>query len=175
MPAVDGLGRSPADPQAILPVLARHDADFLIIGGLAVIVHGYPRATFDLDILPAPDVANMTRLSGALAELEAHTLGEGFQALALDLGRPESLAVGNLFLGTNAGALDLSNGPRPDLKRYRRLEARATSVHFGEHSYKVIGRADLIAMKRDAGRDKDMRDIAALTEVERGGPISASD
>ena len=32
---------------------------------------------------------------------------------------------------------------------------------------KVIGRADLIAMKDAAGRDKDLRDIAALTEAER--------
>ena len=42
---------------------------------------------------------------------------------------------------------------------------------------KVIGRADLIAMKDEAGRDKDLRDIAALTEAERrrDEPVEPSD
>jgi hypothetical protein len=33
--------------------------------------------------------------------------------------------------------------------------------------FKVIGRDDLIAMKEEAGREKDLADIAALTAIER--------
>ena len=85
----------------------------------------------------------------------------------MDLSHPESLALGNYFLETKFGALDLFNGPHPNLKRYRRLEADALEVVADGLQIKVISKDDLIAMKREAGRPKDLRDIAALTEVER--------
>ena len=163
----DPLGRRSAEPEVILPELARHHVDFLVIGGLAVIIHGNPRATFDVDILPSPDAANMRRLAGALADLDAHATDDRSRELPLDLSHPEGLALGNYFLETRAGALDLVNGPRPDLKRYRALASRAIEVELAGCAVKVIGRADLIAMKDEAGRDKDLRDIAALTEAER--------
>lgn len=163
----DQLDRPPGQPEVILPSLVRHNVDFLIVGGIAVAVHGYPRATFDVDILPAPDAENMRRLAEVLSELEAGVFDDRGRRLPLDLSHPESLAVGNHFLLTSAGALDLLNGPRPDLKRYRALAARSLTVDLEGVRLRVIGRADLIAMKSEAGRDKDLRDIAALTEVER--------
>ena len=163
----DSLGRTSGDPEVILPTLVRHEVDFLVVGGIAVFVHGYPRATFDVDILPSPDAANMRRLASALSELDAHAADDRGRKLPLDLSHPEGLALGNYFLLTSAGALDLVNGPRPDLKRYRTLDARATQVEMAGASVRVIGRADLIAMKSEAGRDKDLRDIAALTEADR--------
>jgi hypothetical protein len=89
--------------------------------------------------------------------------------LDLDLSHPESLALGYYLLDTKLGALDLVNGQRPDLKRYRALEARALEVPFGDELIRVVSKDDLIRMKREAGRPKNLRDIAALTEVERGG------
>jgi hypothetical protein len=120
-----------------------------------------------VDILPSPDADNLRRLSAALADLDARAGDDRNRELPLDLSHPESLAVGNYFLSTRAGALDLVNGPRPDLKRYRALEARSVEVELAGARVRVIGRDDLIAMKGEAGRDKDLRDIAALTEVER--------
>jgi hypothetical protein len=104
-----------------------------------------------------------------LTELGAHAVGARREKLALDLSHPESLAVRNYFLNTEAGALDLFNGPRADLHRYRALEANAVEARVGELTIRVVGKDDLIDMKREAGRAKDLRDIAALTEVERSG------
>jgi hypothetical protein len=163
----DPLGRKPADPRPMLAALSEHSVAFLLAGGLAVIAHGYPRNTFDLDIIPSPDAGNMTRLAAALRSLGAVAIGARRERLPLQLDHPEGLAVGNYFLETEYGALDLFNGPRPDLKRYRRLEASAEVRNIAGHQIKVISKADLIAMKREAGRPKDLRDIAALTEVER--------
>jgi Nucleotidyltransferase of unknown function (DUF6036) len=168
-PLADALGRPVANPRPILHALDRHDVDYLLVGGLAVIAHGYVRATADVDILPAPDQANMRRLAAALEALEATAVGPRGESLGLDLSHPESLAVGNYFLVTQHGALDLVNGPRPDLKRYRVLAAQAVDAHLAGVSARVIGKDDLIATKREAGREKDLRDIAALTEVERHG------
>ncbi|HSI80873.1 MAG TPA: hypothetical protein VK919_09505 [Solirubrobacterales bacterium] len=163
----DSRGRPPADPRAILAVLHTHLVDFLVVGGLAVIAHGYTRFTQDLDILPSPADANAARLAAALRELEAVAAGMRGERLPLDLTHPESLVVGNYFLITKHGAMDLFNGPRPDLLRYRRLDAAAVELEVLGTTIKVISKADLIAMKREAGRPKDLADIAALTEVER--------
>jgi hypothetical protein len=167
--SADELGRPSADPNRIFAALTAHEVEFLVAGGIAVYVHGYPRNTWDVDIIPSPDAANMRRLASALAELEAYAVGARREKLALDLSHPESLAVGNYFLSTRAGALDLFNGPRADLHRYRALEANALDATVGGLTIRVIGKDDLIDMKREAGRDKDLRDIAALTEVERHG------
>jgi hypothetical protein len=166
----DELGRRAADQRAQLAVLADHGVDFLLVGGLAVIAHGYFRNTLDLDILPSPASSNMARLAEALKGLEAMAVGAKQERLPLDLSHPESLALGNYFLETKHGALDLVNGPRPDIKRYRRLDQNASRHTVSGHEVKVISKDDLIAMKREAGRPKDLADIAALTEAERTGP-----
>jgi hypothetical protein len=166
----DQLGRGSADQRAQLAVLLQHDVDFLLVGGLAVIAHGYARFTADLDILPSPGSANMARLAEALTNLEAVAIGPKRERMPLDLSHPESLAVGNYFLDTKHGALDLVNGPHPDINRYRRLEGNASLLEVSGQEIKVISKDDLIAMKREAGRPKDLADIAALTEAERTGP-----
>ncbi|MEX2252632.1 MAG: DUF6036 family nucleotidyltransferase [Thermoleophilaceae bacterium] len=165
--ALDQLGRAPADQAEILRVLVAHEVRFLLVGGIAVRVHGHPRSTLDVDVLPDPSSDNMRRLAAALSDLDAAAVDDRHRRLELDLSHPESLALGNYFLTTRAGALDLVNGARPDLLRYRRLEDRAVEVTVGGLSLLVIGLDDLIAMKREAGREKDLRDIAALTELER--------
>ena len=166
----DALGRRPADQERLLGALVSHGVRFLVIGGIAVFIHGYARLTRDVDILPDPSADNMRRLAGALADLSAEAVGTGGVRLPLDLSHPESLALGNYFLETKYGALDLVSGARPDLKRYRRLESAAVAVPLGGFEIEVISKEDLIEMKRRAGRPKDLRDIAALTETERGRP-----
>jgi hypothetical protein len=158
-----------ADPRPILQALARHEVDYLLVGGFAVIAYGYIRTTVDVDILPSPDRSNMRRLAAALEELGAAVAAERGERVPLELSHPESLAVGNYFLDTRYGALDLVNGPRPDLNRYRSLAAGAIETHVAGVALRVISKDDLIDMKREAGRAKDLRDIAALTEVERHG------
>lgn len=163
----DSLGREPADFEELIAALCSGGVEFLVAGGFAVILHGYVRYTQDLDIIPSPDAANLARLADVLRNLAAVMFGSRGERLQLDLSHPESLALGNYFLETRFGALDLFNGPHPDSKRYRRLEAGALEVVADGRAIKVISKDDLIAMKREAGRPKDLRDIAALTEVER--------
>jgi hypothetical protein len=167
----DELRRQVADPRPIVAALVGDGVDFLIVGGLAVIAHGHVRVTRDVDILPAPDTANLHCLAAALRGLDAAAIGARGQRLPLDLSHPESLSVGDYSLDTRFGGVDLVNGPRPDLRRYRRLEAAAVPSTIDGHAVKVISKDDLIAMKREAGRPKDLADIAALTEVERGGGL----
>ena len=45
----------------ILQVLARHEVDFILVGGMATILAGAPISTFDLDIVVAKTAENMQR------------------------------------------------------------------------------------------------------------------
>lgn len=62
----------PLDLQQMFAALAEHRIDYVVIGGVAVQVHGHRRTTRDLDVIPAPDEENLDRLANALRELEAH-------------------------------------------------------------------------------------------------------
>lgn len=161
-----------ADPQPgldlhrLFETLDRHRVRYVIIGGIAAIAHGNQRATFDLDVTPHPDPANLTRLAGALTELNARL--RGIDGLDHDLSPtdPDHLAYGgNWTLTTDAGPLDVMADPA-GAAPYDDLERRGASVELRGHTLRVVGRDDLIAMKRAAGRPKDLDDIAALNLVQ---------
>jgi hypothetical protein len=63
------------DYQALIERLVSGGVDFLIVGGVAVVAHGHPRFTKDLDICYARDRANVDRLAAALAPLHPYLRG----------------------------------------------------------------------------------------------------
>lgn len=63
------------DARELFAVLARHEVDYVTIGGIAVQAHGGQRATQDLDIAIATATDNRARLAAALADLDARILG----------------------------------------------------------------------------------------------------
>lgn len=55
----------------ILEILNKHQVEYIVVGGVAAVIHGAPMTTFDLDTLVKINAANAERLSEALSELEA--------------------------------------------------------------------------------------------------------
>jgi predicted nucleotidyltransferase len=146
----------------ILRGLAAHGVDFVVIGGIAVQAHGYIRGTRDLDLIVKPTTLNLTRVSEALAELEAELRVPG----QLSLGDPHQLRRAPLIqVMTKFGPLDIVNvehvaGPPSS---YDALRAAALVIALNDVDVSVAGLSDLIRMKRAAGRDQDLADIEALT------------
>ena len=95
----------------LLLALREAHVRFVVIGGIAVGVHGYVRATKDLDIVPDPEPENVTRLSSLLRELDAEHVGVGdfaAEEFPYDPIDPEQLALGaNFRLETRLGPLDI--------------------------------------------------------------------
>jgi Nucleotidyl transferase AbiEii toxin, Type IV TA system len=60
-----------ADVVLVLAQLARHRVDYVLIGGSAMSLHGFPRMTKDIDLLLPRDVRNNARLLKALAALRS--------------------------------------------------------------------------------------------------------
>jgi hypothetical protein len=64
-------------PDELIAALSDGGVEYVLIGGLAVGAHGFPRATKDVDVVPAPDAGNLDRLTKVLRAIEAHNFGAG--------------------------------------------------------------------------------------------------
>lgn len=153
------------DADRILRSLTTEGVDFVIIGGIAAVLHGSARNTFDLDVCFATDAANLERLGRVLTMLEAYPRGaEPGLPFVADAGTLRRVEV--LTLSTSAGDFDILARPE-GVGRYATLRNRADSFDLGGYTVKVAAIDDLVAMKRAAGRRKDLDDIAELEAIVR--------
>lgn len=152
-------------PSFILGLLTAHGVDFVVIGGVAAVLHGSPRITRDLDICFARDEANLNVLGRALIELEARLRRVDEEVPFVPDGATLRRAQ-TLTMATSAGHFDIL--ARPDgAPPYERLRRNADRYDLGAFAVLVASIDDLIAMKRAAGRDKDLADIGELTAIAR--------
>lgn len=153
------------DPRHMLKVLVEAGVDVVVIGGIAVVLSGYGRATRDLDIAFAGDGANLEALGQVLVKLNARLRGVAdnvpFAADARTLS-----GVQLLTLETDLGWLDVHRTV-PGIVSYERLRKEAERVMIGGFPILVACVDDLIAMKRAAGRPQDQIDLAALESIKR--------
>jgi len=154
----------------LLKVLCEKQADFVVIGGFAVTLHGYVRTTKDIDIVPNPAEEHLSRLWDALCAMNARPAAVG------DF-RPEEMPValtregpiesgGNWVLYTTLGRLDLMPYVEDAYGEitYDELREDAERVDLEEIGWPIwIASTDhLIAMKEHAGRDIDRIDLTAM-------------
>ena len=153
------------DARRILLTLVEHRVDFVVVGGIAVQAHGHGRSTRDLDVIPRPDLTNLSRLGEALGLLGARLLRG---AAGIDVTDPQLLRRVPLApLLTVYGRLDVLNCEHTSgAPAYRDLRERASPVEIDGAIVRVAGLDDLLRMKRAAGRDVDLDDIGALTRTE---------
>jgi hypothetical protein len=158
--------RSPLDPDDAFGTLTRHRVDFIVIGGIAAIAHGSRRMTEDLDIIIDRRVANCRRLIAALVELEAkYRPSSGRWTKLSPKADPKWLAKENLLFETRAGGIDVMN--RLDgLPTWKEARPRALGAEAFGHTVLIVDKDRLIRSKLVAGRDKDLSDVAELTESE---------
>ena len=154
---------------SLLRALLDGGVDFVVIGGLAAQAHGSPLITEDLDICFDLDRANLERLAAVLDGLAAIRRGMPEELRApLDA---RALRAGDVFtLRTRFGDLDLLARPDPGLD-FAQLRSRAARFEFEGLTVWIADIADVIAMKRAAGRPKDLLAIEHLgalrEEIER--------
>ena len=149
----------------LLRTLAEGGVDFVVLGGVAVAVQGYGRATQDLDIAYATNPENLDALGRVLVDLDARLRGVADVVPFVPDGR--TLRRGQLLtLDTRLGSLDLLVDP-PGAAPYTELRDRADVIALGGFDVRVVALDDLLAMKRAGGRPQDLADIAALEEARR--------
>lgn len=153
----------PLDAQRILEELARHEVNFVLVGGMAAQTHGNTRMTNDVDLIPAPDPANLERLAEALRALDARVLNPGHEDLEIDAAMLPRATIWQL--ATPHGDIDVLRDA-PGAAPYKQLRERAMVIGLDDLRIPVAGRDDLIRMKLARGRPVDRADVAALTDPE---------
>ena len=131
--------------------LQRHKVRYIVIGGIAAVLHGVPRATFELDILIDTNPENARNLLEAFLEA-----GLGTAALTT----AEELLSQEITIFKDRVRIDVQTST-PGLKFEEAWERRET-MEYQKQEFYVASRKDLIASKRAAGRPGDLEDVRLL-------------
>jgi hypothetical protein len=143
--------------------LHAHGVRYVMIGGLGARLRGSPSVTNDLDLCFARDPENLRRLAAALGEL--HATLRGVDDEVPFVADAATLAAGDHFtFWTDAGALDVLGTPA-GTDGYDQLARRATVLDIEGLEVPVASLDDLIAMKRAAGRPKDLVEVEILSAL----------
>jgi len=141
------------DFEDMLALLERHEARYLIIGGLAFIYHAKPRYTKDMDLWIEPSEENVRRANQALAEFGSPCL--------FDVGARDQI----LQIGVAPNRLDLLlavTGLRFDAAWRRRVRDA-----YGGVTANWIDLDSLIRAKQRIGQPRHQEDARVLREVRR--------
>ena len=153
--------------ETIVGSLNQAGVRYLVVGGLAVVAHGFVRFTADIDIVLDPNPAAMRRAIEALSALGYRPRAPvPFEEFAdpdkrRTWAREKSLTVFSVFSSQHpATEIDLFVETPFDFERAY-ADADRFEVASGIEAT-FVGREDLIAMKRKAGRPQDLKDVAEL-------------
>lgn len=156
----------------LLSALSESEVRYVLVGGIAIQLHGYMRTTFDVDLVLAMDDANLSRFIDVAsrlglkpsipvpidslrnaAQIEQWHLEKGMLAFALR--EPQ----------VGGGVVDVLVRP---VVPFEQLHQNAVMGALSGKQVPIASIDDLLAMKRHANRDKDRLDIAALEKIKRG-------
>jgi Nucleotidyltransferase of unknown function (DUF6036) len=164
--------------EPVFSALNAADARYVVVGGLAVVLHGHPRLTADVDIVLDLEPESARRAMEALKALGLKARAPVDPAAFADPRQREAwiadkgMTVFSLF-SPEKPLLILDLFVRAPLP-FEELWARAKTVDLGGATVKVASIDDLIAMKRAVGRPQDLLDVEALTALKKmgaeGGP-----
>lgn len=142
----------PQDFSEFLKLLNDHHVEYLLVGGFAVALHGYPRTTADMDVWVARTHSNAERVVRCLREF-------GFDTPTLT---PDLFADPNSIVRMGEAPLRIEILTEIDGVEFDECVRRATHQNIGELIVPVIGLDDLKTNKKASGRPKDLDDLEHL-------------
>ena len=131
--------------------LEKHQVKYLVLGGVASILYGVPRATFELDITIEPTKDKAEKLLSAFEEARIGTAS---------LISAEDLVAHEITIFKDYVRIDVQT-KTPGINFNESWERRET-MDYGGQKFFVVSKEDLIASKRSAGRKVDIEDVALL-------------
>jgi predicted nucleotidyltransferase len=145
------------DFRDLLEAFAASGVEYVLLGGYAVIFHGRPRATKDLDLLVDTSEENRERLASALSTFGAPpAIVEAARRLASDEVVYFGVSPLRVDLLGSASGIDFGD-----------VRARAIETELDGVRVPVIGLDDLIRNKVASARPRDLEDAAELDRIRR--------
>jgi predicted nucleotidyltransferase len=154
----------------LIKMLVEAKVKFVLVGGLAVALQGYQRATLDVDVVLAMDAENLQRF---LAVAESSGLRPTMPVQLATLTQPELVEQwyrdkGMLAFSVRgpekvATVLDILLRP---VIPFADLLCDAEVFEVGAMRVPVASIEHLIAMKTNTGRSKDLIDIEELRKIQ---------
>ena len=145
----------------LLRRLSDGGVQYVIVGGVAAIVHGSARITEDLDVFAPLDHPNVVAIIKSLAGTRPRWRHRpDLPVITPD--NPQLEGLKNLYLVCDLGQMDVL-GEMPEAGTYAEVARRAVEVDFRGILCRVVDLDTLITVKRTVGREKDRR---ALPELE---------
>jgi hypothetical protein len=141
--------------RAVFESFQAHNVRYLIIGGIASVLYGVPRATFDIDILIEPTEENAAALLAALLEA-----GVGTASLI----EARELLANEITVFKDRVRIDVQTST-PGLI-FQEAWPRREVMEYQGQKFLVASRGDVIAAKRASGRSQDLEDVRILEETE---------
>ncbi|MGH8528981.1 MAG: nucleotidyl transferase AbiEii/AbiGii toxin family protein [Nevskiales bacterium] len=162
-----------ASVEAVAKALDAAGVRYLVVGGLAVVLHGYSRATYDLDLVIQLQPSNVLAVFRALKPLGYKPLvpvtAEQFADAAIRQAwiEQKGMMVLNLYSDQHRETnIDLFVTEPFD------FDAEYENAYVQELApglkLRAAGLNVLIEMKRKAGRAKDLADIEQLLSIQKG-------
>lgn len=141
----------------VIGALEARSIDYALCGGVALAIHGAPRATQDIDILLRPEDIDRLREAVRPGGFTLESFPMDFSS-GLTMQRFTKLVEGQPLM------LDVLfvRGP------IESVWASRQAADFEGGTVRVVSRDGLIALKLAAGRPQDIADVQRLTEVARG-------
>jgi predicted nucleotidyltransferase len=147
----------------LLQRLSDAGIEFVVVGGVAAVLHGSSMVTRDLDVCAELSSQNLRKLRDALRDLHpVHRIGPPRLSF-LDVPEPGA-SLRNLYLQTDLGALDLL-GSISGVGDFDQVRASAIELDLFGRKVQVIAIEQLIKSKEAVGRQKDLLAVAELRAI----------
>ncbi len=155
----------------LLATLSGAKIDYVLIGGLAVTLHGYQRVTMDVDVVLSMNDANLAKFvdcakAANLKPVLPIPIDSLRDASLIDQWHREKgmLAFALREPDTMAAVIDVLVRP---VVSFDELKRNAVVKRIGPLSIPVASIDDLIRLKTGTGRTKDVLDIEELGRIKR--------
>ena len=144
------------DFQDFIQVLNKNEVKYILVGGYAVILHGYIRSTADMDIWVNKTAVNYRKLRKALKEFGAPSFSQ------------------NEFLGDEFNVWGIGREPNR-IEIMNEVKGLTFDIAYQESAIyqqenlniRFINFKNLLDAKNAAGRFKDKNDIEQLTKKKK--------
>lgn len=140
----------------------KNKLDYVLVGGAALVVHGIPRGTLDIDVYIVAKVETVNKLFKITEALGLKSKQRAILAIA-----HSSKLIANQWISFSYGGKDMLDVFLAEQKEFEKIFKDAKLKRDKDISIKVASLEDIELMKKASGRPVDIADIELIKETRK--------